>query len=657
MACKSQVLATFFQAYTFQLTEFSSEPVGRFDSDLATSRDVVQVLNPFLHFFNRLPNTPLGRSYSPLPTVEVVEEGEEPRRPSREDRESFYTHNSLVTPEVESLFDQLAMKVKGNFTFNYLRFTGPRARRLDTKEQVRALLNPVAGQPMLTSRSLSGLPGSLVSRLPTPLKLLALPNMTLLSTGHNRSKVGFTSAPTRSVGGGVRPRSFRVTPKYLALKLFLLNRDSGKVSLNRSGVGGSKPSRLSRSDRRRRRSLRHYLLRVRVKTLQRFPRFVHTLTSRASKASPTLRHRAVYLDRITGSWAGNRIGSWAHFTTLAGYRSVTSHLLNHFQSLRGVEQANSFHKHKTNLVRLRAARARKYKRTRRTRRVTASTVLAAEEYTQEVRMFDNLSSQMVERYLGLTVLKATYRSTVPTWATCGSSSVSTFAAQTRRSYTPSKVNLLLNKQLKGFNTGTTLLLQSYTGNLTLNLPSLSLSVSFARALATVTHLLRNLNTQTTLDSFTMLGGVLFDGGSLPSLFKYTRGRPSSYRWDPYWVSSSGQSGGRAALTGILDQNPSTTPEEDQGFQLSRPEITSYYDVPFIFSNIGFLFLSSPLSQVVDAHTDQSMIRARIHKHRLSFFYDTELKRVFLKKPGLLRLLSSFKESDSLINKDYFIPSR
>ena len=109
--------------------------------------------------------------------------------------------------------------------------------------------------------------------------------------------------------------------------------------------------------------------------------------------------------------------------------------------------------------------------------------------------------------------------------------------------------------------------------------------------------------------------------------------------------------------GILTQNPNKAPEDGQGFQFSRPEITSYYDVPFIFSNIGFLFLSSPLSQVADAHTDQSMIKARIHKHRLSFFYDTELKRVFLKKPGLLRLLSSFKESDSLINKDHFIPAR
>jgi hypothetical protein len=63
--------------------------------------------------------------------------------------------------------------------------------------------------------------------------------------------------------------------------------------------------------------------------------------------------------------------------------------MNHFHGLRAVEQVNSFHKHKTNLVHLRAARARKYKRTRRTRRVTAATVLAAEEYTHEVRMFDN----------------------------------------------------------------------------------------------------------------------------------------------------------------------------------------------------------------------------------------------------------------------------
>jgi len=213
--------------------------------------------------------------------------------------------------------------------------------------------------------------------------------------------------------------------------------------------------------------------------------------------------------------------------------------VNHFQGLREVEQVNSFQKNKTNLVHLRAARARKYKRTRRTRRVTAATVLAAEGYTQGVRIFDNLSSQMVERYLGLTVLKATHRLTVPTWAIFGSSSASTFAAQTRRSLAPSKVSLSLSKQLKGFKIGTTLLLQSYTDNLTLNLPSSALAVGFTRALATINHLLRNLNTQPTLDSFTMLGGILFDGGPLTSSLKYTRGRSYDHRGRLYLLSSSG----------------------------------------------------------------------------------------------------------------------
>jgi hypothetical protein len=264
------------------------------------SRDLVQVINPFLHFFNRLPNTPLGRNYAPLPAVEVVEEGEEPRRPSREDRESLYTHTSLVTPEVESLFDQLAMKVKGNFTFNYLRFTGPRARRLDTKEQVRAMLNPVVGQYMLNLRSLNILSQSRVRRLPTSLKLLTLPNVALLSTGQKRVKGRFNFTPSRLAATGALSRSFQVTPKYLTLKLFLSNRDSGKVSLNRSSVGGGKLSRLSRSDRRRRRSLRHHLMRVRGKTLPRLPRFTRSITGRTSKAPTTLQHRALYIDRLTG---------------------------------------------------------------------------------------------------------------------------------------------------------------------------------------------------------------------------------------------------------------------------------------------------------------------------------------------------------------------
>jgi phage terminase large subunit GpA-like protein len=84
---------------------------------------------------------------------------------------------------------------------------------------------------------------------------------------------------------------------------------------------------------------------------------------------------------------------------------------------------------------------------------------------------------------------------------------------------------------------------------------------------------------------------------------------------------------------------------------------SHYDTPFIFSNIGFLFISSTRPVLSEADNDQSLLRARFHKHRLSFFYKNELKRVFLKKPGLLRLISSFKEDDSLTNREFFIPTR
>tara|TARA_B110000503_G_C7162810_1_gene420469 strand:- start:3028 stop:3792 length:765 start_codon:yes stop_codon:yes gene_type:complete len=90
----------------------------------------------------------------------------------------------------------------------------------------------------------------------------------------------------------------------------------------------------------------------------------------------------------------------------------------------------------------------------------------------------------------------------------------------------------------------------------------------------------------------------------------------------------------------------------------RAEIISYYDLPFIFSTVGFLFLSTNTTQVsLDSHYDRSMARARINKHRLSFFIKNDIKRVYLKRPGLLKLLSSFMEDDSLTNVDLFFSSQ
>jgi len=108
---------------------------------------------------------------------------------------------------------------------------------------------------------------------------------------------------------------------------------------------------------------------------------------------------------------------------------------------------------------------------------------------------------------------------------------------------------------------------------------------------------------------------------------------------------------------FLNRSPEGLSPAQEEFSLVRPAIVSHYDTPFIFSNIGFLFISTSRPLLSEASNDQNLLRARFHKHRLSFFYKNELKRVFLKKPGLLRLISSFKEDDSLTSRELFTPSQ
>jgi len=48
-----------------------------------------------------------------------------------------------------------------------------------------------------------------------------------------------------------------------------------------------------------------------------------------------------------------------------------------------------------------------------------------------------------------------------------------------------------------------------------------------------------------------------------------------------------------------------------------------------------------------------MIKSRINSHRFSFFYKNDLKRIYTRKPGLLKLLTSFFEDDSLLDVNYF----
>jgi len=95
----------------------------------------------------------------------------------------------------------------------------------------------------------------------------------------------------------------------------------------------------------------------------------------------------------------------------------------------------------------------------------------------------------------------------------------------------------------------------------------------------------------------------------------------------------------------VDMGPSPKP------YFHRLALVSRYELPFIFSSVGFLFISAPTTLWgSEYHYDFAMTRARINSHRYSFFYKNDLKRIYIRKPGLLKLLTSFQRDLSLAER-------
>jgi len=86
----------------------------------------------------------------------------------------------------------------------------------------------------------------------------------------------------------------------------------------------------------------------------------------------------------------------------------------------------------------------------------------------------------------------------------------------------------------------------------------------------------------------------------------------------------------------------------------KPKLFSFTTIPLIFSNSGFLFLNKTLIvESYDFSYDSSTLKARVNNYRFSFFYKNDVKRIFLKKPGFLKLLTSFDSLNSSLTYDFF----
>jgi hypothetical protein len=78
-------------------------------------------------------------------------------------------------------------------------------------------------------------------------------------------------------------------------------------------------------------------------------------------------------------------------------------------------------------------------------------------------------------------------------------------------------------------------------------------------------------------------------------------------------------------------------------------INSNHKVPFIFSSFGFLFINSgQLYSTTSRFLRKPYIQAKINKYRYSFFYKNDIKKLYLRKPGRLKMVSSL-----LNQKDFF----
>lgn len=87
---------------------------------------------------------------------------------------------------------------------------------------------------------------------------------------------------------------------------------------------------------------------------------------------------------------------------------------------------------------------------------------------------------------------------------------------------------------------------------------------------------------------------------------------------------------------------------------TRQRLSSLYTLPFILSQVGFLFLVRDVNySSLLTSFDLAQAKAKFNSYRLSFFSKSDLKRLLVKKPNFLKLLMSFRDSDTLTEVDLF----
>jgi len=687
LPCKVQILSAFFKTYKRLVTydtKLSSQKV-RFGGTPLFVVGVSKVLNKFDHFFTKLPQSSfkVTGAFGPNYYIQQTQNGQ------------FY-ETYLDSPDLRTISRRfLNTNLRGfqkNLSFSQLRFRSSRQNRPQLKLSTKALwahskkyrhfnnFNPleVFSDPYrikpLTGKAVKG--HARLRKTSSPLTLKRLFSNKSISRRWGASYLG-------NVGLGRASKSYPLhhLALYARYALHLTHlRQGTKSSLKPLLVRrltSRKVKRFARSVQYKLKSLtgfkfgRNYLPLVRGLVLKN-PHFSTVFRTFFWQQPLGLAHKKPCSTTITHSVSSLKCllnTQPSRFLSKAALNLLINRLLRHFKLIMAYVRLGDFDDKRRNLINIRLDRARKYKRSRRKRRVTALSVFEAEAYLVDVRSINRFSTQAHLNALSSLMTTALYLSRITYNRRLPNPKVIKFALFNMK---PSQYSISEWTKLERFRQLSLRVRRYRRSEKEMLVPS---QLTFRRkvflnelsnyvrpSIGLLSSYLHRAVTSPLSKNLIFCGQPTYVGLNLFTHQALTSSRvhlpiiyfnlPRVLSTIPFMAPSSTVK--VSNFSSLLSQVAASTSLPSRSFKFLRPEIVSHYELPFIFSTVGFLFLSTNVAQVpLDHHYDRSMARARIHKHRLSFFIKNDIKRVYLKRPGLLKLLSSFIEDDSLTNMDLF----
>lgn len=95
-------------------------------------------------------------------------------------------------------------------------------------------------------------------------------------------------------------------------------------------------------------------------------------------------------------------------------------------------------------------------------------------------------------------------------------------------------------------------------------------------------------------------------------------------------------------------------EGGEAVRRTRRLLISSYQLPLTLSNAGFLLLVRDVASFfTNSYLNYSELRAKFYSYKLSFFSKNDIKKLLIKKPNFLKLLTSFRDEDTPTDSDLY----